>query len=173
MTNRNRQRQRQGPRRANLWLPFEISGQEVTSNGTVSLLTLLANYLTGHGAEVPIGTTLGPIRGSLHVHAEAAGLFPVFMAAIYLAPEGGLTSPPTLDTEQVDAMWYTTHTLNGMVSETAAGVFGSVATSLPIQTKAMRRITEIGQALVFQIDEVAGQGDVLFDIHGHIFMKLP
>ena len=173
MTNRNRQRARSVHKRGNLWLPFAITGQEVTTGGTDVTSTMLARYAVDHGAEIPVGTTIGPIRATLHMHAETNGEFPVIFAAIYLVPEGGLTAPPALELEQVDAMWYHATGLDGAVNETAAGVFGARAMTIPIFSKAMRRITDIGQLLSFQMDEIATGGDVLYDVTGHVFMKLP
>ncbi len=173
MTQRRSRRPARAVKRGNLWLPFSGIGLEVTTGSVTRTDTMLARYLAEHGAEVPVGTTLGPIRGNLHIHAQTAGEFPVIFAAIYLTPEEGIGANPDLENEQIDAMWYTTMSLNGAVAETAAGVFASVAMEVPIQTKAMRKIRSIGQNLSFQIDEIGSGGDVLFDFTGHIFMKLP
>ncbi len=171
MTQRHRP-VRTAPKRGNLWLPFSVLGQESTTGGTTQVGTLLDRYLAEHGAEVPVGATIGPIRGHLHLHAQTPGEFPVVFAAIYTAPET-VPAGGSLELEQIPAMWYTAVSLNGDVAETAAGVFASVAMTLPVQTKAMRKIREIGENLVIQVDEVGSGGDVLWDIVGHIFMKLP
>jgi len=175
MTSRNRDRQRsnRAVKRGNLWLPFSTLANTTVSSGTLSINTLLDRYLADHGSELPVGSTLGPIRGNFHFHSVTIANQPVIFAAMYLVPEGGLSALPSLNLEQVDAMWYTTQSLNGEVTETAAGVFDVVAMQTPIQTKAMRKITEIGEELAIQVSEVAGDGNVLWDAHGHIFIKLP
>ncbi len=172
MTNRNRRRVPGFQKRANLWLPFKAA-LTVATGSTNNVGTLLGRYLTEHGAEVPVGTTIGPIRGNYHVHAQTAGEQPVVFAAIYLSPEGGLASVPVLEDEQIDAMWYDARGLLGKVSEVSSGVFASDGEVYPLMTKAMRKITEIGQELRFQADEVISGGGVLIDVTGHIFMKLP
>jgi len=174
VTNRNRFRQRQNVhKRANLWLPFAVLQQETTTGSTLAVDTMLDRYLADHGAELPVGSTIGPIRGNFHYHAEAAGFMPVVFVAVYLTPEGGIATDPVLEDEQVDAMWYATASYNGIVSETAAGTFSSIGENLPLHTKAMRKITSIGQQLTVQVDEVQSGGDVIWDLTGHIFIRLP
>ncbi len=170
MTNRNRRQtatRRSVAKRGNLWLPFDVS---TTLNGgsSISLTSLLDRYLADHGAELPVGSTLGPIRGMLSFKAatDTEVIVRVF-AAIYLTPEGGLTAPPLLESEQVDAMWYTVAPWVSLLGN------GPPSIMVPIQTRAMRKITDVGQELHLQLDEVAGATNVEVAGGGHIFIKLP
>ena len=130
--------------------------------------TLLDRYLAEHGAELPVGSTIGPIRGNISfmslVDTEVDLLL---IGALYLQPEGGLTAPPALDGEQVDAMWYV-----DVVYTTLLGN-GIPSREYVISTKAMRKITEIGQELAIQVDEVKGESGADVQLAGHIFIKLP
>ena len=171
MTNRRRPNRAQGraQKRGNLWLPFfleitVVAGASNTANA------LLDRYLTEHGAEIPVGTTLGPIRGRLSIQSvtDTDVDFAAF-CAMYLTPEGGLGAVPSLDQEQLDAMWYGFYP-----GRTILATGGSALASVfEIQTKAMRKITEIGEQLTFQVDEVAGETNLILQVGGHIFMKLP
>jgi len=158
---------RQGPKRGNLWLPFAFA-VTVTASGSNNNSTLLGRYLTEHGAEVPVGTTLGPIRGQFSVKAVTDTAVDIqAMCAMYLQPEGGLTAVPSLESEQIDGMWY--QAVNGhMVLGN-----GQPFIDFTINTRAMRKVNEIGQELVFQCDEFGGETNIELLVGGHIFMKLP
>jgi len=169
VTSRNRQRFNRSSlaKRGNLWLPFEAT-LAVTAGSAAIDRTLLGRYLLEHGAEIPVGTTIGPIRGNVMIKSGTdTTLTTKAFCALFLVPEGGLTSQPALEDEQVDAMWYGDYVY---WSNNTTGPFGIVA---PIMTKAMRKITEIGEELQFQADEIAGTTALEVEIAGHIFMKLP
>ena len=161
---------RRAPKRGNLWLPFNVNGTITSaSSGSFDLLT---RYLAEHGSEIPVGTTLGPIIGELALDPATVGSEGTIWSAIFLAPEG-VTPGYALEAEQLDGMWYLATQLNRATVETAAGVFEALIQHYPIMTRAMRKITEIGQQLLLQVDEITAGGNVAMRAQGHIFMKLP
>ncbi len=168
MTQRNRQRSnRTMPKRGNLWLPFSAT-MTCASGSTISVATLLDRYLADRGAELAVGSTIGPIRGQVSVLADTdTKLNTQLFAAIFLAPEGGVGTSVGLELEQMDAMWY----LAAAFTHTDGD--GPNSLEYPIQTKAMRKIRSIGEQLHFQVDEIKSTTDLTVTIGGHIFIKLP
>ena len=166
MTNRNRTRQREMRRRGNLWLPFSATLSLTASSSTQT--DLLARYLLEHGAELPVGSTLGPIRGLISVeNVTDTEVTSSIFGAIFLNAEGGLSSAPSLELEQVDAMWYQVMAMRSLLGD------GPPSKEYVINTKAMRKITEIGQELTLQVDEILGETAAILTVGGHIFIKLP
>jgi len=87
--------------------------------------------------------------------------------ALTLVPEGGLGAQPALESEQINAMWYQVVAYRSVLGN------GPPSVQRTIMTKAMRKITEIGQELQFQCDEIAAESNIIVQAGGHIFLKLP
>jgi len=172
MTNRNNKRS-PGPKRATIWLPFHQAAIALAASGSVATGDLLARYQTEIGREVPVGTTLGPIRGNISVLTTGAAVHSHLFAAIQLITEGGSTVLPSLELEPIDAMWYGVLDGRNQTVESAAGVFTEIPDTFPIQTKAMRKVREVGQQLHLVFNEVSGDAAVTLTVGGHIFMKFP
>ena len=106
---RRRTGNRSFPKRSTLWLPFDVSAELATPGTVVETGDMLANYFAQTGEEVPIGTTLGPVRGVMGVHPTTATapdrLFQL-EAVMQLNREGGRATLPVPGVDIIDAMWY-------------------------------------------------------------------
>jgi len=163
------------PKRATLWLPFDANLQLVTAGTVVVSANLLGNYFTQTGEQVPIGTTLGPIRGEVVLTPVIATVFSTdwtVEALVQLLPEGGRAVSPIPGVDIVDAMWYGQMAANALVTETAAGVFSQLATTRPFESKAMRKVTGNAQQLLL-FGASNDNTDYQYRVFGHIMLKLP
>ena len=158
-------------KRGNLWLPFDAS-TTVDAGSDANSADLLTRYLSDVGAEVPVGSTIGPIRGNISLEPVTINAQGAAFCAIYLRREGS-NPAPNLDQEPWHAMWYLAAPLTGKTNETAAGVFAPEKDVWPIETRAMRKISDVGEELVASFSEVTSLTDILTRVMGWIFIKLP
>ncbi len=164
------------PKRASLWIPFDVTNTMTTAGGAVASNDLLANYFSQTGAEVPIGATVGPVRWTAGMHANSATAsidrtYSVEML-MQLEKEGGRVTLPVPGVDIVDAPWYGQMFYTGYLIEQAAGVFQSYGIEKEFVTNAMRKITGNGQIL--RIFATANSNTDMNVRHiGHVFLKLP
>ncbi len=176
MARRKRTGNRTFPKRATLWLPFEATVALTTAGAVVQTPDLLGNYFGQTGEEVPIGTTLGPVRGRWSIRPDVATAtdFSAHVEALMqLVPEGGRAVAPIPGVDIVDAMWYGQMFALFNEVETASGVFAVISgNDQEFVTKAMRKVTGNGQEL--KISAVLNTS-VDYDVTwlGHIMLKLP
>ena len=180
MTTRRRRRAPSGgfrtfPKRSTLWLPFDVSAELATPGTAVETGDLLGNYFAQTGEEVPIGTTLGPVRGQMAIHPTTATapdrLFQL-EAVMQLNREGGRATLPIPGVDIIDAMWYGQMFYTSEAQEVSAGAFRAPTVSAELLTNAMRKVTGNGQTLtITAISEVAN--DYNFRAIGVVMLKLP
>ena len=175
MPRRKRTGNRTFPKRATLWLPFETTMQFTTAAGKVASGDLLGNYFSQTGEEVPIGTTLGPVRATAYLSALVATVNDRkyrLECAMQLVPEGGRATLPSPGTDIIDSMWYGQIGETNNLLEAASGVFQVATLAHPVVTKAMRKVTGNGQELVmFGIPN--SNVDYTLDVIGVVMLKLP
>jgi len=163
------------PRRAMLWIPFDVSIALVSGSSPVSGGNLLAAYFSQTGEEVPIGATIGPVRGKWAVSPAVATTFATaasMKALLQLNKEGGRTQTANPDNDILDAMWYGQMFTTSPASEVSAGVFNQFATEREFHTKAMRKITGNGQELIpTAITDTNADYNVRFV--GNLMIRLP
>jgi len=175
MAKRRRTGNRTFPKRAMLWIPFDESISLVTAASPVSGSNLLASYFSQTGEEVPIGSTIGPIRGVWQVSPTVDTTFDAFynvQAVLQLNKEGGRTQTANPDNDILDAMWYGQMVASAPATETAAGVFRQFATEHPFTTKAMRKVTGNGQELI-PTAIATGNADYTVRFVGNLMIRLP
>jgi len=175
MARRKRTGNRTFPKRATLWLPFEVTQVFVTAGAKVVSGDLLGNYFSQTGEEVPIGTTIGPVRWTAFVTANVTtAVDPKWRAelAMQVVREGGRAVLPSPGTDIMDAMWYGQVGDLGQKLETASGVFTGRTTQYVNETKAMRKVTGNGQELkIFGVASANTDYDI---VHiGVLMLKLP
>ena len=163
------------PKRATLWLPFDVTNVLTTAGTVVASGDLLGNYFSQTGEEVPVGTTLGPIRWTSQL-APAVGsvISSAFKAemVMQLEKEGGRATLPVPGVDIIDAPWYGQMFYNLELQETAAGVFNGAAVSERFETRAMRKVTGNGQILrIFAVPN--SNTDYNLNHIGQVFLKLP
>ncbi len=156
-------------------MPYDILMLFDTAGTVVQSADFLANYFSQTGEEVPIGTTIGPVRGEMM-------LFPTVETAIdrkvsieqvlQLVPEGGRATLPSAGIEIVDGMWYGPMFWGGQNQEAATGVFAAAARIKPFETRAMRKVTGNGQELrVYGVSN--SNADYSLRFIGVLMLKLP
>ena len=175
MPRRRRTGNRSFPKRSTLWLPFEVFATNATAGTVVATGDMLANYFGQTGEEVPIGTTIGPIRW-------AAGMSPLVVTtidlnyrlemAMQLVPEGGRATLPSPGTDIMDGMWYGQLLYDKQLIESASGVFNAPTQVKEFETHAMRKVQGNGQEL--KIYMVANSNVDYVTTHiGVLMLKLP
>ena len=163
------------PKRATLWLPFDTSVALTTAGTVVASGDLLGQYFGQTGEEVPIGTTIGPVRGTMRQRPTVTGTTDsTFFTemAMQLLPEGGRATLPSPGTDIIDGMWYGQLMNIAVTQETGSGVFGADGIVAPFVTNAMRKVTGNGQELtVFAVPNTNVDHTVNF--LGVLMLKLP
>ncbi len=175
MARRKRSGNKNFPKRSSLWLPFSEQIALTTANSPVKSSTLLDEYFNQTGAELPVGATLGPIRGIVVITPNVSTVFnsnQSFMAVLQLVPEGGRTQTPNPTGDIMDAMWYGQFAATTPAGESAAGVFIQMPTVVPFETRAMRKITGNGQDLIVTAESF-NNADYNLQFLGNVFIKLP
>jgi len=175
MPRRKRTGRRTFPKRSTLWLPFDEGITLVSAGAVVASPDLLSNYFAQTGEEVPIGTTIGPVRGRWSLRPLVASAFSrtygVF-ALMQLLPEGGRATLPVPGVDIVDAMWYGHQNWTTQSWEVANTVFEGGMVDQEFTTKAMRKVSGNGQELtVFAVSTSAV--DYFMEFHGVVMLKLP
>jgi len=149
---RRRTGNRTFPKRATLWLPFDISMAFTTAGGRIESGDMLGNYFGQTGEEVPIGTTIGPVRGKMSLTPNvitASNITTKMEAVMQLNKEGGRLVAATPGVDIMDGMWYGQMYVPFAEHEISAGTFGADGVgNLDFSTKAKRKITGNGQVLV-------------------------
>ena len=151
MVRRRRTGNRNFPKRATLWLPFDTTIALITAGTNVESGDLLGAYFSQTGEEVPVGTTIGPIRGHVVLRPTVASAFSSAYgveAALQLNKEGGRAVVAKPGVDIIDAMWYGQISVNVGGTEISSGVFNQAPVDQVFETKAMRKITAVGQELV-------------------------
>ncbi len=163
-------------KRATLWLPFEGTIALVTAGTVVQSADLLGNYFGQTGAELPVGATIGPIRGRWSLRPDISSTGNVenqVEALMQLVPEGGRATVPTPGVDILDAMWYGQMFSLWNEVETSSGVFGTISgREEPFETKAMRKLTGNGQELKISAVQ-SSNTDYDLKFLGVIFVRLP
>ncbi len=90
-----------------------------------------------------------------------------------LGVEGFNTGLIDWDSETANSMWYASHLGITRVDETAAGVFQTVAEIIPVDTRAMRKVTSVGMELKFILQETSGDAGFNLAFAMHTFVKFP
>ena len=174
MVRRKRTGNRTFPKRATLWLPFDVSLALVTAGTAVESGDLLGNYFSQTGEEVPVGTTLGPVRArwglSPNVATSNDRNFKV-EALMQLNREGGRATLAIPGVDITDGMWYGQFFNTAQKWETTASTFTEGTTSGPLETKAKRKIQGNGQTLT--ITGVSNSSiDYNLNVIGHVMLML-
>ncbi len=167
MTNRNRV---QVPRRRRVWA-YQKSGFTITA-GTLTHRELLSDYRAARGitANEP-GTTVGRIRGKIKV----LGAAPFDEINIpYGALISELVQQPTADPFVTNVDWMLLGSMFGDTGggEFAAGSFSSGFKSFDIETKAQRKMEEVGESVWLALHN-DGDVTVSIDLHMGILLLLP
>ena len=149
-----RTRRRTGNRtfakRSTLWLPFDVFAELAVAGTVVETGDLLGNYFSQTGEEVPVGSTLGPIRGkwgATPAVVTATGEDVIIEALIQLNREGGRATLPVPGVDITDGMWYGQLLLDWPEWEISSGTFGSRGFHEQLLTNAKRKVVGNGQTL--------------------------
>jgi len=163
------------PKRASLWIPFEVSQTLATAGTVVASTDLLGNYFAQTGEEVPVGSTLGPIIWTMGMRPLVPATFSLNVRVemvMQLEKEGGRATLPLPGVDIVDAPWYGQAVYDAIPAEISSGVFNGPAIERSFRTNAMRKVTGNGQILrIFAVSQT--NTDYVLDHIGHVFMKLP
>ena len=147
----------------------------VTAGTVVATSDLLGNYFSQTGEEVPIGTTIGPVRGLMTLAPTTSTTVNLDWRAelaMQLLPEGGRATLPSPGVDIIDAMWYGQAWANGILTEKSAGVFVGQSQGFDFQTKAMRKVTGNGQELtIFGVSSAVEDYDLTWI--GVLMLMLP
>ena len=173
---RRRTGNRKFPKRSTLWVPFETTIELTTAGTVVQAATgLLGNYFAQTGEEVPIGSTVGPIRGIWTLSPLVGGTIDRAYrveALLQLLPEGGRATLAVPGVDIVDAMWYGQFAFTGQNLEASSGVFVAPTAVKDFVTKAKRKVTGNGQEL--RVVAVGSSNtDYTLVFLGHIMVMLP
>ncbi len=163
------------PKRATLWLPFDTVMTLATAGTPVESGDLLGNYFSQTGEEVPIGTTVGPIRGMMTLRPTVGSVFTTAIgveAVMQLNKEGGRAVVAIPGVDILDGMWYGQMTMTNQPSEVASGIFNQHPVERVFETNAMRKITGNGQVLI--VTGVSDSNtDYTYRVFGNLLLKLP
>ncbi len=175
MARRKRTGNRTFPKRAKLWLPIQDVVTVISTGVAVQTGDLLTQYFAQTGAELPVGSTIGPIRGMINVTPSVGSSFDlnqtIFMA-LQLTPEGGRAQVAIPDLDIMDAMWYGQIATTETPRESSAGTFQTPGIQREFMTKAKRKITGNGQQLVFTAVPATAT-DFLVRVNGMVMVALP
>ncbi len=173
MAKRRFTRNRGVPKRATLWLPFSANIALQDSGVQLQSADLLTNFFTDTGQEIPVGTTIGPIRGRVLISSQVPGASQqTIQCAIAKVPESSWSGVPDPGNEIMDGMWYGAYYTSAWASEFAAGTFKAVSQDYLLETSAKRKITATGQEL--RLVAVANSGDNTdVDVAGFVLLMLP
>ena len=166
---------RRFPKRSTLWIPFEVTLALTTAGTVVNSGDLLANYFGQTGEEVPIGSTVGPVRWLETVTLTTlSSNDPAWRAeeVMQLNKEGGRATIPSPGVDILDALWYGQIWNGAQLLEAAAGVFQSGATAVYRMTKAKRKITGNGQVLIISAIP-SSNSDMTMTHIGVVMLMLP
>jgi len=172
---RRRTGNRTFPKRGTLWLPFEATASLTTAGTVVQTADLLTLYFSQTGAEVPVGTTIGPIRGRWAMRPAVSSVGDVALhveALMQLVREGGRASLAVPGVDITQAMWYGQQFSEKTAVEAASGVFVTATQAMLFQTDAMRKIEGNGQELRVTLVQNSNV-DFDYTFLGTIFMRLP
>ena len=175
MPKRKRQGTREFPKRSILWLPFDEIVSLVSADSPTRSTDLLTNYFAQTGAELPVGATIGLIRGIVSLTPAVVTVFQQnhgVQSVLQLVPEGGRTQIADPDDDILDAMWYGQMMATNAPTETASGVFHQFPTVAPFVTKAMRKITGNGQQLIASCVQTTN-ADYDMRFVGNVMVRLP
>lgn len=175
MPRRKRTGNRTFPKRATLWVPFDVTASLVTAGTKVVSNDILGNYFGQTGEEVPVGTALGPVRGIWSLAPTVATTTEQnyrVEAVLQLVMEGGRAVEVTPGVDISYSPWYGQFTYTGQLIEDASGTFAAPAVEKELVTKAMRKITGNGQEYQFT---AVGSGNTDFTVRwiGVVMLKLP
>jgi len=138
------------PRRSRLWVPFEVTNTLITAGTVTASGDLLANYFGQTGEEVPVGSTIGPVRWMSQLN-PAVGTATTesyrLEMGMQLVPEGGRATLPSPGTDIFDSMWYGQFSYDKTQVEIAAGSFSGQSRHEYFNTMAKRKVTGNGQEL--------------------------
>ncbi len=174
MARRKRTGNRTFPRRSRFFLPFDVSNDMTDAGSVVASGDLLGNYFSQTGEEIPIGTTIGPVRWTSRLIPNVLTSISTVQleAVMQLEREGGRATLPVPGVDIMDAMWYGQMFYEGQLLESAASVFSARAQSKDFETKSMRKITGNGQILrIFTV--LDSNTDFNFDSIGTVMIMLP
>jgi len=175
MARRKRTGNRTFPKRATLWMPFDSELAMTTAGTPVQTSDLLGNYFAQTGAELPVGSTIGPFRGIYVLRPTVATTANDNFTAecvVQLVREGGRATDPVPGVDIMDGMWYGQIAATARFGETASGVFSQLPTEKVFESKAMRKITGNGQEL--RATAVANQNtDYSLRFIGVLLIRLP
>jgi len=166
---------RKGPKRGSLWVPFDVQCLLTTGGTRVQSGDILQAYFTQTGEEVPIGSTIGPVRGKARMlPSSPTAIDRAFVArcALQLNREGGRATLPSPEDDIMDGMWYGDIFYTNVLTEVSAGIFQGATVVEPFETKAKRKITGNGQTLTVTADP-SSSIDFQLDFVGHMFLMLP
>ncbi len=175
MAKRKRTGNRSFPKRATLWLPFDISIAMTVAGTVVESGDMLGNYFAQTGEEVPVGATLGPVRGSYLLFPTTPGSVDRICsveAVMQLNREGGRAILPVGGVDIVDAMWYGSIFWASQAWEVASGNFQGGGTRGDFSTKAMRKVTGNGQTLTVSANDNTSV-DFTMRMIGNTLLRLP
>ena len=132
------------------------------------------NYVSDVGRELPVGATIGPIRGTFAWEPGNTDTNPIILASLLFVMENfTVTTAQDQDIEIAEAMWWLYTAYSSHIVEVAAGTFSNTKDIYPIETKAQRKVKQTGDRLVLQLQEVSGVDTVVAHAQGHIMVKLP
>jgi len=173
---RRRTGNRKFPKRSTLWVPFETTIALTTAGAVVVASTgLLENYFGQTGEEVPIGSTVGPIRGIWTLEPTTNTAIDQgyrVEAHVQVEAEGGRASPGTPGVDIIDGMWYGQFAYaQAQLLEQSSGVFTAPSLVKDFTTKAKRKITGNGQEV--NVSAVgSGNTDYTLAFIGNIMVML-
>ncbi len=162
------------PKRSTLWLPFETTIALTTAGASVESGDILGNYFGQTGEEVPIGSTIGPVRGRYGLTPTVESVFDEnnrVESVLQLNREGGRATLPVPGVDIGDFMWYgQAWAQNGW--EVGSGVFEASPVVMPCETKAKRKISGNGQTLTFSATQNTNV-DYTLTFLGTVLIMLP
>ncbi len=107
---------------------------------------LLGNLLSDAGIETRPGMTIVRIRGYMYLVGPVGSQVNI-ACALMVVPEGGISAPPNLFGEIVNAIWRFDGLTTGQAREVAASTFEPIFDVYPIETRGMRKFSRVGDEL--------------------------
>jgi len=163
-----------GKRREVVWIPWQSASVAAAHGGqTVIEADLLANYLGDSGREVPKGSTLMRIRGTVNYRALLAAQV-VQMVTVIVRTREDEVYIEALHTEIVNPVWRDDFNYTFRSLETAAASFSAESVTRTLDSKA-RRIFENADKLqmISRVILSTGSNDVEVLASGVVLLMLP
>ena len=161
--------------RSFVWVPFAPAVGTLTfQTQGILVADLLTNYFTDTGREIPVGTTVTRIRGTVSYQQVTAALQAIQVSVgIYVAEESS-DMTEGIQAELTDPLWRDDWVGSLRTLETSAGGFSQETVTREIDSKAKRKLKNAERLqLIGRTNLSSASADLNVHAVGSILLMMP